>query len=108
MTGGSEGVGFATASILLQRNIARLFIVSARIDKQDEAKSQLEIDVDLTAAARITFKQVDLADWKSVVKVAEEIRSEADRLDILINDAGRGVMQVKQNEFGVDLHMVGI
>jgi NAD(P)-dependent dehydrogenase (short-subunit alcohol dehydrogenase family) len=37
--------------------------------------------------------------------VADEIKKGTDRLDILINNAGRGVMAYQLTDYGVDRHM---
>jgi len=46
-----------------------------------------------------------MSDWKRVVKVAEEFKKSTERIDILINDAGRGIMTYALPDYGVDRHM---
>lgn len=50
--------------------------------------------------------QCDLSDWTQTAKVASEIAEQTDRIDILINNAARGVMtrQLAPTN-GIDLHM---
>ena len=47
----------------------------------------------------------DISDWEAVKDVAERIKKDTDRLDILINNAGRGIMTYQLTDYGVDRHM---
>jgi NAD(P)-dependent dehydrogenase (short-subunit alcohol dehydrogenase family) len=49
--------------------------------------------------------QCDLSDWRKVKEVAEEIAADTDRLDILVNNSGRGIMTAQLTDCGVDRHM---
>jgi NAD(P)-dependent dehydrogenase (short-subunit alcohol dehydrogenase family) len=49
--------------------------------------------------------QFDLGDWNQVAQIAFQVSKETDRLDILINNAGRGIMS-QDFVYGVDRHMV--
>ena len=46
-----------------------------------------------------------MSDWKHVAKVATDISKETDRLDILVNNAARGIMTYQLTDYGVDRHM---
>jgi NAD(P)-dependent dehydrogenase (short-subunit alcohol dehydrogenase family) len=46
-----------------------------------------------------------LTDWKKVTEIAKKIEDSTDRLDILINNAGRGIMTYQLTDYGVDEHM---
>jgi NAD(P)-dependent dehydrogenase (short-subunit alcohol dehydrogenase family) len=46
-----------------------------------------------------------MGDWKAVAETAKRISSSTDRVDILINDAARGIMTYQLTEYGVDRHM---
>lgn len=56
-------------------------------------------------ADKTHWLQCDLSDWKRVVECANEIGNSTDRLDIVINNAGRGIMTAQVTEYGVDRHM---
>ena len=56
-------------------------------------------------AARTKWLQVDMGDWQRVTEVAKEIRDMTDRLDILVNNAARGIMTYQLTDYGVDRHM---
>ena len=53
----------------------------------------------------MNWKQCDLSDWRRVKEVAGEIMKENNRLDILINNAARGVTTYEVTDYGVDRHM---
>lgn len=46
-----------------------------------------------------------MGDWKRVKEVAEQIKNDTDRLDILVNNAARGIMTYQLTDYGVDRHM---
>ena len=46
-----------------------------------------------------------MGDWKRVTEAAKQIRNETDRLDILINNAARGIMTYQLTDYGLDRHM---
>lgn len=106
LTGGSEGIGYGCTQTLLSHNISKLFILSQSSEKIDEALSNLEQELGTTARKAVVWKQCDLSDWTRVSDVAGEISNETDRLDILINNAGRGIMtQQFAPTNGIDAHM---
>jgi len=49
--------------------------------------------------------QCDLSDWRRTKEVAEAIGNGTDRLDILVNNSGRGIMTAQLTDYGVDRHM---
>ena len=105
ITGGSEGIGYGCSSTFLKKNIAKLFIISVSKDVVDGATAAIEEEMGAEAAKKVNWIQCDLSDWHAVQKVAKQIADETDRLDILINNAGRGIMTYQLTEYGVDRHM---
>ncbi|KAF8594623.1 NAD(P)-binding protein [Ceratobasidium sp. AG-I] len=105
LTGGSEGIGLASAHTLLKHNISKLYILSPGEDRAAEAVKKFEAELGAEKAGRVAWVPCDLSDWAQTKEVAEKLRSELDRLDILLNVAGRGVMSVQQNKYGIDLNM---
>jgi len=57
------------------------------------------------AAEKVQWMQCDLSNWSKTGEVAFQIAKETDRLDILINNAARGIMTAQTAKNGVDLHM---
>lgn len=46
-----------------------------------------------------------MGDWRAVAETAKKISSSTDRVDILVNDAAKGIMTYQLTEYGVDRHM---
>ena len=104
ITGGSEGIGYGATSTLLSKNMSKVFILSVSEDVIKGCKQQIQDDLSEEMSNRIVWLQCDLSDWTRVAEVAKEIRSQTDRLDILINNAARGIMTYQLDSHGVDRH----
>lgn len=105
VTGGSEGIGYACTHTLLTKGIEKVFILSVSKDVVDGAKDAIAKDLGQEYADRTVWIQCDLSDWKRVAEVSDQIASQTDRLDVLINNAGRGIMTYQLTDYGVDRHM---
>jgi NAD(P)-dependent dehydrogenase (short-subunit alcohol dehydrogenase family) len=105
VTGGSEGIGYGCTHTLLSHNISKLFILSKSEDIVNDAINAISQEMGKDKADRVEFIQCDLSDWEQTGKVALELSEKTDRLDILINNAGRGIMTYQLSKAGVDLHM---
>lgn len=107
VTGGSEGIGYGCTHTLLSHNISKLFILSVAQDIASDAIKAIQQEMGEEAAKKVEWLQCDLSDWEETGKVAFEISKKTDRLDILINNAARGIMTAQLAKNGVDLHMAG-
>jgi NAD(P)-dependent dehydrogenase (short-subunit alcohol dehydrogenase family) len=105
VTGGSEGIGYGSTHTLLSHNISKLFILSKGEDIAADAINAIKEEMGEAAAKKVEWISCDLSDWEQTAKVASEIAAKTDRLDILINNAARGIMTYQLNKHGVDLHM---
>ncbi|KAI1330946.1 hypothetical protein F5Y16DRAFT_408392 [Xylariaceae sp. FL0255] len=105
VTGGSEGVGYGCTYTLLRRNISKLYILSLSEDVVKNAQAAIAEELGQGAADKTKWFQCDLTDWKRTKDVAEAIKKDTDRLDILINNAARGIMTYQLTDYGVDRHM---
>ena len=56
-------------------------------------------------AQKVTWIECDMSDWHSVKEAADKIASSTDRLDILVNNAARGIMSYQLTNYGVDRHV---
>jgi NAD(P)-dependent dehydrogenase (short-subunit alcohol dehydrogenase family) len=105
ITGGSRGIGFACSHTLLKNNISKLFIVSRAKDAFDEALKTISSELGEEKAKKVTWLECEVADWKAIAETANKISAATDRIDILINDAARGIMTYELTDYGVDRHM---
>ncbi|KAI0899577.1 NAD(P)-binding protein [Annulohypoxylon nitens] len=105
VTGGSEGIGYGCTYTLLKHNIGKVYILSVSEEVVIGAKDAIAKELGQEAANRTKWIRCDLSDWWKVKHVAEEIKKDSDRLDILINNAARGIMTYQLTDYGVDRHM---
>ncbi|KAL8783741.1 MAG: hypothetical protein Q9213_004422 [Squamulea squamosa] len=105
ITGGSEGIGYGCSHTMLKNDIKKLFILSVSKDVVDGAVNAVKEEMGQEAADKIVWLQCDLSDWKGVKTTADKIASQTDRLDILVANAGRGIMTYQVTDYGVDRHM---
>ncbi len=85
VTGGSSGIGQATA-LMMARAGAHVAIVARSKDKLAEAVQEIEVE---GGTAR-SFA-ADLTDMDSCDKVIDRIAAEMGSIDILVNNAGRSI-----------------
>ncbi|CAF1631873.1 unnamed protein product [Didymodactylos carnosus] len=83
ITGGSEGIGFATAQRFLAEGATHLFITGRRKEVVDEAVTKL-------GGKNVTAIQGDTSNLDDLDKLYSLIRKEQGRLDILFANAGGG------------------
>ncbi|KAI1461499.1 NAD(P)-binding protein [Annulohypoxylon moriforme] len=105
VTGGSEGIGYGCTHTLLKHNIAKVYILSVSEEVVAGAKDAIAKELGQEAANKTNWIRCDLLDWWRVKDVAKEIKKASDRLDILINNAARGIMTYQLTDYGVDRHM---
>lgn len=105
ITGGSEGIGYGCSHTLLAHGIEKLFILSLSEDVINNSLEAIEEEMGAETAKKVIWLQCDLSDWKKTKETADKIAKSTDRLDILINNAGRGIMTMQLTDYGVDRHV---
>lgn len=90
---------------MLKHNIAKLFILSQSTDVAADAIKSIRTELGHDAASKVQWESVDLANWQAVGKTAQTIKSNTDRLDILINNAAKGIAPAALTKTGVDEHI---
>lgn len=105
ITGGSEGIGYATAYSLLQKNIAKVFFLSVNKETADATRDTIREEMSEDMYTKIIWVPCDISNFKRVTEAAKEIQDQTDRLDILVNNAARGIMTQEITDYGVDRHM---
>jgi len=89
----------------LSKGISKLFVTSVREEVGKDALEAIEEELGADARNKVVYLQVDQSDWVAAAKVANEIASQTDHIDILINNAARGIMTRQLNKNGTDLHL---
>lgn len=105
ITGGSEGIGYATAYTLLKANLSKIFILSLSEEVKDEAVAEIHTKLGADYASKIVWLPCDTSDLIGISEVARKVRAQTDRLDILCLNAGRGIMTYQMTDYNVDRHM---
>ncbi|OSS43511.1 hypothetical protein B5807_11901 [Epicoccum nigrum] len=105
VTGGSEGIGYGCTHTLLSKNVAKLFILSQSDDIAEDAINAIKKEMGEEKGSRVVWMKCDLSDWEETGRTAFNIAKQTDRIDILINNAARGIMTYQLAKNGIDLHM---
>jgi NAD(P)-dependent dehydrogenase (short-subunit alcohol dehydrogenase family) len=87
VTGGSSGLGKESVLQLAKHNPARIFLGARTAAIGIAAISDVE-KATPSMKGKITFLEMDLASFSSLQKAAKMFQAQADRLDILMNNAG--------------------
>ncbi len=83
ITGCNSGIGKITAIELAKKGYEIIMLV------RDSEKSRIAFEeIKRVSGGKIVLKYVDLASLGSIRKISEEIKTQYDRIDILINNAG--------------------
>ncbi|HUD90973.1 SDR family NAD(P)-dependent oxidoreductase [Sphingobium sp.] len=81
VTGGSDGIGLATAALIARRG-AQVVICGRRLPLLDSARTKIEAE-----GGRVESVQLDVADTGSLATMIEDVARNHGRLDMLVNNA---------------------
>jgi NAD(P)-dependent dehydrogenase (short-subunit alcohol dehydrogenase family) len=84
VTGANTGLGFETAAALAGRG-ARVVLAVRNLEKGKQAAARIAA---ATPGAEVELQELDLTSLESVRAAAAQLRSDHDRIDLLINNAG--------------------
>jgi 3-oxoacyl-[acyl-carrier protein] reductase len=84
ITGGSKGIGYGIAQVLLQQGM-KVAITSRNIDAANEAARSLSSD-----ASKVLALQSDVSDATSEAKAVQQVIEKFEQLDVLVANAGVG------------------
>jgi NAD(P)-dependent dehydrogenase (short-subunit alcohol dehydrogenase family) len=84
ITGANTGLGYETAAALAARG-AHVVLAVRNLEKGKEAAARIG---SATPGAQVSLQELDLTSLDSVRAAAAQLRSDYDRIDLLINNAG--------------------
>ncbi|KAJ8711828.1 hypothetical protein PYW08_008782 [Mythimna loreyi] len=87
VTGANKGIGYETAKELSRRG-GRVILACRNLTKAQEAASKIQAET----GNDVVVKHLDLASFKSIVAFTKDIIKNEEKVDILINNAGTGVL----------------
>lgn len=92
VTGGQAGIGREMTAQLLLHGISKVYVLARSESRYVDAKAEWVNKDGLSSEdvdTRTEFVQCDLSDIQDVKKVVDLLKKKLDRLDILINNAGK-------------------
>ena len=84
ITGANTGLGYETALALADHG-AHVVLAVRNLDKGKDAAARITAQ---SPGAEVALQELDLTSLDSIRAAAEQLRSEHDRIDLLINNAG--------------------
>ncbi|XP_030036078.2 retinol dehydrogenase 11-like [Manduca sexta] len=99
VTGANTGIGYETARELAQRG-ARVILACRSAQKGIAAVDSIRT---ATGNTDVVFKQLDLCSLRSVRIFAEDILNTESKLDVLINNAGTGILDNSLTEDNIPI-----
>jgi NAD(P)-dependent dehydrogenase (short-subunit alcohol dehydrogenase family) len=99
ITGANTGLGYETASALAE-NGAHVVLTVRNLDKGKDAATLIGRR---NPAGSVTVQELDLTSLESIRAAATQLRSDHDRIDLLINNAGVMFTPESTTEDGFEL-----
>ncbi|AIQ62329.1 short-chain dehydrogenase [Paenibacillus stellifer] len=99
ITGASSGIGLALTRKMLSENWQVIALIRSDFPADDKFLQAHLKDGQLRA-----YKVKDLTDYGSLRHALEEIKSKEQRIDILFNNAGGGLSELRSSKQGRELH----
>ncbi|RPA96058.1 NAD(P)-binding protein [Choiromyces venosus 120613-1] len=101
ITGGTSGIGFGVVAQMLERNPAKLILLSETEEHGELAKEELQKYGDVS---RVEYVRCDFRNLKEVDSTAKGLKEKEKRIDGLVANAGIGVGVYNESADGIDTH----
>jgi len=98
VTGANSGIGYEAAKEFARKG-AQTILACRSVDKAQVASVQIQAEV---PNAKVEVMQIDLASQKSIHAFAKVFKSNYDRLDVLVNNAGIMMVRYGTTEDGFE------
>ena len=99
ITGGSDGIGYVAARELARKG-ARVVVVGRNADKTKDAVDRM---IGETGNPSVSYLLADLSSQEEVRRLAEEVREQTPRLDVLLNNAGAIFLSNRTSVDGIEM-----
>lgn len=99
ITGSTAGVGLATAEALAKQG-AELILVARSEEKLKQAVEQIKAK---TGNSKLRYYMADFSSQRSIRAVAEKVKKDYQKIDVLINNAGGTFTDFKLSEDGLEM-----
>ena len=100
ITGGTSGIGLATAKGLAERG-SRILLIARNESKGEVAREEIIARCGREDAVRVLI--ADLASQAAIRKVAEEVLESEPRLDVFVHSAGVVPWERRESADGIEL-----
>lgn len=99
VTGANSGVGYEVTKGLL-KNGYHVVMACRNLEKANQAEQQILISLPSSSLEVMT---IDLSDFDSIKKIAQEFKSKFQRLDLLVNNAGVLFNEPKKTKDNIEM-----
>jgi NAD(P)-dependent dehydrogenase (short-subunit alcohol dehydrogenase family) len=99
ITGGSSGIGYATAMQLAKMG-ANIFLICRNKERAQKAVEEI---CAATRNRNIHFLLADLSAQRAIRQLNQDIRNRLERIDVLINNAGAVFPRFQKSEDGIEM-----
>lgn len=102
ITGGTSGLGLATAVHFLNLGAARVIITGRTLAKGEAAKKEIEAQVHVEDAGVVEVRVLDMSTFAGIKDFADRVKSEVKSVDYVLLNAGVLATTFRMGEEGYE------